>query len=141
MHHPGSLLEMDLLDRIHRIFLLRNSCHFLLQRNLCAKVLSVKTKHLRKTTSIASWQTEYDDPDRTFIKLLKLNLMRPIRMISTQIIIQILAIYMALLYGVMYLVLFTFPLLWSKTYHESTGTGSLNYIATGIGFTLGTQSQ
>jgi len=46
---------------------------------------------------------------------------------------------MALLYGVMFLVLFTFPLLWETTYHESVATGSLNYISTGIGFTLGSQ--
>lgn len=46
---------------------------------------------------------------------------------------------MAVLYGIMFLVLYTFPLLWQNYYHESTGTGSLNYIATGIGFTLGAQ--
>lgn len=58
---------------------------------------------------------------------------------STQIIIRFLSVYMAVLYGIMFLVLYTFPLLWQNYYHESTGTGSLNYIATGIGFTLGAQ--
>lgn len=104
------------------------------------KILSQKAKLLRKETGNTNLHTEYDDPNRTFLKLLKINLVRPIRMMSTQIIIQILSLYIALVYGIMYLMLFTFPLLWTNTYHESPNTGSLNYIATGIGFSLGTQS-
>ena len=98
-------------------------------------------KRLRKETGNESLHTEYEDPDRTFLRLLKMNLIRPVRMISTQIIIQILSVYMALLYGIMYLVLFTFPLLWTNTYHQSVSMGSLNYISTGIGFTIGAQGQ
>jgi predicted MFS family arabinose efflux permease len=64
---------------------------------------------------------------------------RPLRMLFTQPIIQFLAVYMAYVYGLMYLVLSTFPNLWSKVYHESTAIGSLNYIALGLGFFLGSQ--
>ncbi|KAF7932471.1 uncharacterized protein EAE98_003770 [Botrytis deweyae] len=101
-------------------------------------ILSQKAKRLRKETGNSNLRTEYDDPDRTLWKLLKTNMIRPFKM-STQIIIQFLSVYMAVLYGIMFLVLYTFPLLWQNYYHESTGTGSLNYIATGIGFTLGAQ--
>lgn len=44
---------------------------------------------------------------------------------------------MAFLYGVLYLVLSTFPGLWTNVYHESVGIGGLNYIALGGGFTIG----
>ena len=43
------------------------------------------------------------------------------------------------LYGVMYLVLSTFPSLWTLRYGESIGTSGLNYISLGIGFFLGSQ--
>ena len=46
---------------------------------------------------------------------------------------------MAYVYGLMYLVLSTFPGLWTGVYGESTGIGGLNYIALGLGFFLGTQ--
>jgi hypothetical protein len=46
---------------------------------------------------------------------------------------------MAYLYGLMYLVLSTFPGLWENEYHESVGIGGLNYISLGVGFFLGTQ--
>lgn len=65
--------------------------------------------------------------------------MRPFRLLGTQIIVQVLAIYMAYLYGLMYLVLSTFPMLWETRYHESVGIGGLNYISLGAGFFLGTQ--
>lgn len=46
---------------------------------------------------------------------------------------------MAYLYGMMYLVLASFPALWEDMYHESVGIGGLNYISLGVGFFLGTQ--
>ncbi len=41
-------------------------------------------------------------------------------------------------YGLMYLVLSTFPTLW-RSYGEGVGTGGLNYIALGVGFFLSAQ--
>lgn len=48
---------------------------------------------------------------------------------------------MAYIYGMMYLVLSTFPALWTspKYYNESIGIGGLNYISLGLGFWLGSQ--
>jgi hypothetical protein len=48
-------------------------------------------------------------------------------------------VYMAYLYGLMYLMLSTYPKLWTVRYGESISIGSLNYIALGIGYFLGTQ--
>ena len=64
---------------------------------------------------------------------------RPFRLLGTQPIIQIVAVYMAYLYGIMYLLLSTFPMLWVGRYHESVAIGGLNYISLGLGFFLGTQ--
>lgn len=41
--------------------------------------------------------------------------------------------------GLMYLTLATFASVWVEKYHRSVGVGGLNYLALGIGFTLGTQ--
>jgi MFS family permease len=43
------------------------------------------------------------------------------------------------LYGLVYLMLSTFPTLWNRDYGLSVGTGGLHYIAIGIGFFLGAQ--
>ena len=67
------------------------------------------------------------------------SLIRPFKLLFTQPIVQALAIYMAYLYGLMYLVISSFPTLWEDQYHESIGIGGLNYISLGVGFFLGTQ--
>jgi MFS family permease len=48
---------------------------------------------------------------------------------------------MAYIYGIMYLVLSTFPSLWTgkEYYNESIGIGGLNYISLGLGFWCGSQ--
>lgn len=78
---------------------------------------------------------------KTASKLLRRSLIRPVRIISTQPTVNILAVFMALLYGIMFLFLFTYPLLWIGEYQQSVGISSLNYISAGLGFTLGAQSK
>jgi hypothetical protein len=60
-------------------------------------------------------------------------------MLFTQPIIQAIALYMAFIYGLMYLMLTSFPPLWTNVYGEKTDIASLNYISLGVGFFLGSQ--
>ena len=83
--------------------------------------------------------TEHEHPDRTLLKVLRTALQRPFRLLFTQPIVIVLAIYMGYLYGLMYLMLSTFPPLWERVYHQSTSIASLNFISMGLGFFLGTQ--
>ncbi|KAI1649142.1 MFS general substrate transporter [Daldinia loculata] len=72
-----------------------------------------------------------------FLKLMRTPLQRPFRMLGTQIIMQLLAFYMALLYGTMFLFLFMYPIMWTELYGESVRIGSLNYISLSIGLIIG----
>lgn len=67
-------------------------------------------------------------------------LVRPFRLLFTQPIVMFLALYQAIIYGIIYLMLSTFPRLWTDIYHESVGIGGLNYISIMIGLTFGTQT-
>lgn len=111
---------------------------FFLQETYAPVLLHKKKLKLIKETGNETLYTEYDRPDRIW-KTLQISLTRPFRLLGTQIIVQVLALYMAYLYGIMYLILSTFPTLWTDVYHESTGIGGLNYISLGIGFFLGSQ--
>lgn len=112
---------------------------FFLQETYPPVLLHRKKLRLIKETGNEALHTEYDTPNRTIGATLRISLIRPFRLLGTQIIVQVLAIYMAYLYGLMYLVLSTFPGLWEGTYGESVGIGGLNYIALGVGFFIGTQ--
>jgi hypothetical protein len=60
-------------------------------------------------------------------------------MLATQPIIQIIAVYMALLYGTMFLFLFMHPTLWVQRYGQIVRVGSLNYISAALEFVIGVQ--
>ncbi|ETI29371.1 hypothetical protein G647_01824 [Cladophialophora carrionii CBS 160.54] len=110
-----------------------------LRETYAPKLLSDRAKNLRKETGNPNYHTEWESPERTLGKVLRASLIRPFRLLGTQPIIQALALYMAYLYGLMYLVLSTFPSVWEDVYQESVGIGGLNYISLGVGFFLGTQ--
>ncbi|KAF2873400.1 major facilitator superfamily domain-containing protein [Massariosphaeria phaeospora] len=73
----------------------------------------------------------------TFLQLMQTNLQRPFRMLTTQLIVQLLATYMALLYGTMFLFLFIYPRMWRDQYGQSVRISSLNYISAAIGYIAG----
>ncbi|GLA89272.1 hypothetical protein AtubIFM56815_003745 [Aspergillus tubingensis] len=62
---------------------------------------------------------------------------RPVRMFTTQPIVFCMALYMAYLFGVTYLMFATFPDIWTEVYHESSGIGGLNYLSIAIGSFIG----
>ncbi|OOG01135.1 hypothetical protein ASPCADRAFT_159756 [Aspergillus carbonarius ITEM 5010] len=77
---------------------------------------------------------------RSILTLYRRTLLRSLYLLFTQPIVQALSLYYGYLYGLVYLVLSTFPTLWRTQYHLSTSTGSLHYIAPCIGYLLGAQT-
>lgn len=112
---------------------------FFLRETYPPTLLHRKAEKLRKETGNSALHTEFEHPERSFINTMEKSLVRPFVLLGTQPIVQALALYAAYLYGIMYLVLSTFPTLWESVYHESIGIGGLNYISLGIGFFLGAQ--
>ena len=112
---------------------------FLLQETYPPRLLAIKARKLRRETGNANLHTEWETPDRTLPKVLKTALIRPFRLLATQPIVQAVAVYMAFVYGLMYLVFSTFPSVWAEAYNESAAIGGLNYIAIALGFSLGAQ--
>ncbi|KAI9338063.1 hypothetical protein DFJ73DRAFT_618482, partial [Zopfochytrium polystomum] len=57
---------------------------------------------------------------------------RPFILLFTQPIVQIVSLYMAYIYGLLYLVLSTFTQLWIERYHESVAVSGIHYLALGL---------
>ncbi|KAI9825596.1 MAG: hypothetical protein M1819_000492 [Sarea resinae] len=101
-------------------------------------LLDKRRRQLAKSTGNTRLRTPFDRDGREgFSALLRRNLLRALRLLATQPIVQVLAIYLAYVYGLMYLTYSTFPTLWTGRYHESTGIGSLNYVSLGLGYLAG----
>lgn len=104
------------------------------------KILKARAKKIRRSTGDASCETEEERQHKTLSQTLRTSLVRPFRLLATQPIVQVLTLYMAYVYGILYLMLSTFPTLWTSPqyYDESVGIGGLNYISIGLGMLLGT---
>ncbi|KAI9707988.1 MAG: hypothetical protein M1820_004407 [Bogoriella megaspora] len=102
-------------------------------------ILYRKAKRLRKETGSDDLRTEWEVLDQSLVDILRTAFKRPIILITTQPIVQCVAIYMAFLYGLMYLVLSTFARLWTGEYHEPAHIAGLNYVSARLGFLTGAQ--
>ena len=111
----------------------------LLQETYPRIILAKKAKALRKATGNPDLVTEWEAEGLSLGYKLRTAFKRPIKLITTQPIVQCVAVYMAFLYGLIYLVLSTYPRLWTEKYHEEVHIGGLNYIAVGLGFLTGSQ--
>ena len=111
----------------------------LLQETYPRVILARKAKLLRETTGDPNLMTEWEAEGQSLGQKLYTAFKRPIKLITTQPVVQCVALYQAYLYGVIYLLLSTFPRLWTEKYHQEVHIGSLNYIAVGLGFFTGSQ--
>ncbi|KAG5982414.1 hypothetical protein E4U55_001921 [Claviceps digitariae] len=75
----------------------------------------------------------------TLLQTLTGALTRPFRLLATEPIVQVLSLYLMFLYGMLYLLLATFPALFATKYGQSPGLVGLNYLSIGLGFFLGAQ--
>ncbi|OTB06726.1 hypothetical protein M426DRAFT_54798 [Hypoxylon sp. CI-4A] len=117
---------------------------FFLQETYAPVLLARKRALLARETGNAALRTPYDDTSNPGVwAILRSAMVRPFRMLSTQVIVFCIGLYMMYLYGLMYLMLSSFPSLFTGPpptgYGMSTGVGGLNYISLGVGFFLGAQ--
>jgi MFS family permease len=112
---------------------------FALQETHAPTLLKRKAQRLRKETQDPTWHTEFEKKTVSLAATLSVSLRRPFILLGTQPIVQVLAVFMAYIYGLMYLMLASFPTLWTDYYGESVDIGGLNFIALGLGFFIGAQ--
>ena len=113
---------------------------FFLQETWAPKLLERKATKLRKETGNDNLYAEMTSK-QSVIRKLEHSLVRPFRLLFTQPIIIALSLYMAYIYGLVYLLISSFAALFTspRYYNESIGIAGLNYLALAIGYFLGSQ--
>lgn len=111
----------------------------ILRETYAPRILLLKARKLRAHTKNQNLRTEWEREDRTLPKLLRISLTRPWRLLGTQPIVQLLALYQAYNYGMLYLLISSFPTLWEGRYGMPKGVASLNYISLAVGSLIGAQ--
>jgi MFS family permease len=114
------------------------SAYFIFPETYEGIILYRKAKKLRKATG-ENYYTEYEREGRSFSQRLSASLSRPVRLLATQPVIQIISLYLAYNFGVLYIVLSTFANLWIDRYEQPISVSGLHYIALAIGYTVAAQ--
>lgn len=101
-------------------------------------LLHLKAKKIRKETGDQNYRALGEGQvDQPVWKKVTTTMGRAFGMLFTQPIVQIMSLYMGFSYGILYLMLSTFPGLFIHQYGESIGVSGLNYISIGLGFFFG----
>ncbi|KAF4422086.1 multidrug resistant [Fusarium acutatum] len=115
-------------------------CYFAAPETYAPTLLRAKTAKLKKETGNQDLYSILDKDGLTPKQRLSNASIRPMRMLFTHLPVFILSLYVAIVYGVLYLMFSTFTFVFAQQYGFGTGTIGLAYLPTGIGMLFGTMT-
>ncbi|KAK5112729.1 hypothetical protein LTR62_003827 [Meristemomyces frigidus] len=95
-------------------------------------ILRKRAAKKRKETNDERWWSRYDDKEE-FLPLLRINLSRPFHMTVTEPICIFWDLYIALVYGVLYLCFVAYPIVFSEVRGWTPGLSGLAFCGIGVG--------
>ena len=104
----------------------------LVKETYAPAILRKRAERKRKETGDDRWWSRYDDKE-ALVPLLKVNLSRPFTMTATEPILIFWDIYIALVYGVLYLCFVAYPIIFSDMRGWSPGLSGLAFCGIGVG--------
>ncbi|KAF3021011.1 hypothetical protein E8E14_010968 [Neopestalotiopsis sp. 37M] len=95
-------------------------------------LLRSKRDRLTKAGATALY-TEHDFVDDSALSMMRTTMIRPIKLLTTQPIVQVMALYQGYIYGNIYILYASIAVLWTTRYDERLDIASLHYLALGLG--------
>lgn len=100
---------------------------FFLEETYPPVILISKAAELRRRTKNWGIHAKQEEIEIDFRELLNKNFSRPLRLLVTEPIVLLLSIYMAFIYGLLYLFLTAYPIVFQRLHGMSPGIGGLPY--------------
>lgn len=110
---------------------------FFLEETYPPVVLVKKASDLRRRTKNWGIHAKQEEIEVDFLELIQKNFSRPVRILFTEPILLLLSIYMAFLYGLLYLFMTAYPIVFQQIHGFNKGVGGLTYFGMIIGEFLG----
>lgn len=99
-------------------------------------LLSRRAAALRKSTGDNLFTTELDLHQRPMIQRLRIFLIKPFQLLFTEPIVLLIALYMSVLYGLLYQFFIAFPIIYQGGKHYSASKTGLMFIPIAVGVLL-----
>ncbi|KAF2792915.1 MFS general substrate transporter [Melanomma pulvis-pyrius CBS 109.77] len=112
------------------------ACFIFQEETYPPTLLDRNVKRLRKETGNPSLQSAFY-VDRKPSHLFARGIIRPLRLLFLSPIVAILSLYQGIIYGYLYLLFTTFPIVFRDQYGFGTGTIGLTYLGMGTGSLIG----
>lgn len=96
-------------------------------------ILKQRAKRLRAETGNPNIMTEQEAENLSISELLKTVLIRPISMMLTEPVLDLMNLYIVLIYSLLYAFFFAYPVIFGETYHYNDGQIGLMFIPILIG--------
>jgi MFS transporter, DHA1 family, multidrug resistance protein len=106
---------------------------FFLEETYPPVILISKAAELRRRTKNWGIHAKQEEIEIDFRELVTKNFSRPMRLLFTEPIVLLLSIYMAFIYGLLYLFLTAYPIVFQQIHGMSGGVGGLPYFGMIIG--------
>lgn len=154
VRHPSTVLTTTPCS-----YSITNMIKILLRETYAPELLKRKARAMRKATQNPNLRSAFERPDRHWTAVMGRGMVKPIVFLGTEPIVQVFALYMAVLYGVLYLTLtsqslshpsaispkgmssiselLAFVKVFTDQYGESTGIAGIHYLAVALGSTGG----
>ncbi|VTT64161.1 unnamed protein product [Fusarium fujikuroi] len=100
-------------------------------------ILEKRAKKLRKQTGDDSYLAEHELAQHTFGEIAQIYLARPLRLLVTEPIVTLFAIYAAILYGLLYMFFVAYPIVFEEGKGYSPGIAGLMFIPISGGIVVG----
>ncbi|CCH41412.1 putative membrane protein [Wickerhamomyces ciferrii] len=100
-------------------------------------ILVEKAKEIKQKTGNWAIHAPHDEFTLTIKDIVEKNLTRPLKMLVTEPVILLISIYNAFIYGILYLMLTAYPVIFAEGYKMHGGVSYLPYLGLIIGFFIG----
>lgn len=105
----------------------------ILKETYAPALLKKKAKRRRKETGDEGYWSRYDDHKLSFAQLMKTNLSRPFVMLVTEPICIFWDVYIAIIYGILYLCFVAYPIVFTGIRNWSLGLSGLSFTGLAVG--------
>ncbi|KAI0475288.1 major facilitator superfamily domain-containing protein [Xylariaceae sp. FL0804] len=96
-------------------------------------ILARRARRLRATTGARDWVTEQDLDRRPLLERMRVFMLRPFQLLFGELIVFLIALYMSVLYGLLYMFFVAYPIVFQEGKGYSAGTTGLMFIPLAVG--------
>jgi len=99
-------------------------------------LLVKKAQEMRKKTGDNSYHAPLEKSDRTLMEILRVSFSRPFRMLFKEEIVFLASLYVAFVYGLLYLLFGAYPVVFQENHRFGHGVGGLPFIGLSLGYAI-----